>query len=94
MFRFTIRDLLWLTVVVALVVALVALWLQYREATALREEVRTWQGGFDIVRNELAEVTGMSVDDISVFAPIYIDEPVRTRQLGELPVSQSPMSRR
>jgi hypothetical protein len=49
MFRFTIRDVLWLTVVAALAVAL---WLEHRQLTVVRDALRTAQGGLHTLQAE------------------------------------------
>jgi hypothetical protein len=57
MFRFTIRDVLWLTVVVALSIGL---WLEQRQTSMLRREItglrqgKEWDGRvFTELKNEL-----------------------------------------
>jgi hypothetical protein len=47
MFRFTIRDLLWLMVVVGL---LVALWIDHRDLVAVREHAVTLRQNLEIAR--------------------------------------------
>ena len=59
MFRFTIRDVLWLTVVVGLSTGL---WLEHRQASALREQLqRAWWWHGPGARTGLAQEVDWSV---------------------------------
>ena len=70
MFRFTIRDVLWLTVVVAVALTL---WLGWsREIAMLREESATK------LRNEIAAERDKAQKKISSFAEAYRKERIKS----------------
>lgn len=50
MFRFTIRDVLWLTVVVGL---LISLWTQHRAVTLWRSQSQQWESRAESAANAL-----------------------------------------
>ncbi len=71
MFRFTIRDVLWMTVVVAVALSL---WLGWsREVVALREESAT------TLRNAVAAERDKAQKKVSDFAEAYRKELIKSK---------------
>ena len=96
MLRFTIRDLLWLTVVVALGVGW---WLDRRKVAQLEADARSTEIGVAMMAERLEALTDQNIElaikaGQPVFIPIYSDEPPKVRQLGESPNPLSPAASR
>lgn len=66
MFRFTIRDMLWLTVVVGLAVALAAKHRDIQEleehAKQIKRESKTWESRANSLRHDLMEGTNKNTE--------------------------------
>ena len=58
MFRFTIRDVLWLTIVVGMAIVL---WMQFTRANRLSKEVSLWELRAEQVTSDLLRRTGAKV---------------------------------